>query len=65
MTATFQLEVLDANGAVQGTSTFSRPKAFGKGWWGWNKCINREEAAQSGLLAGDSLRLRVTVMLAG
>lgn len=62
--ASYKIEALDASGVVQ-DSAKSGPRAFGDSAWGWSDFLNREEAAQSGLLAGDSLRLRVTVTLAG
>ena len=63
MHARYTLAILDSDGVAQITHDSGTARAFG-GWCGCGKLASREELAQQGLLAGDSLRLRVELTFA-
>lgn len=63
MHARYTLAILDGDGVAQITHNSGTACAFG-GWCGCSKLASRVELAQRGLLAGDSLRLRVKLTFA-
>lgn len=59
----YTVDFLDEDGVAQFTQS-SKTRAFQYGQrHGWDNMFEREEAADLGLLAGDCLRLRITVTL--